>query len=39
MPGLRLIIVVTAGNYNEPGQAQALIAIVRNAILPSLRLG
>ncbi len=39
VPGIRLIIVVTAGNYNEPGQAQAPIAIVRNAILPSLRLG
>jgi hypothetical protein len=36
VPGLELVVAVTAGNYNQPGQGQMPLALWRDLVIPSL---
>jgi len=37
IPSLRLVVVITAGNYNKPDQWKLPVAVMRDVVLPALR--
>ncbi|MCP4286995.1 MAG: serine hydrolase [Gammaproteobacteria bacterium] len=37
IPGLELIVVITAGNYNKPDQWKLPVAVMSKVVLPALR--
>jgi hypothetical protein len=36
MPGLELVIAITAGNYDQPGQREMPLALWRDLVLPAV---
>lgn len=36
-PALRLVVAITAGNYDQPGQGRMPTTLWRDVVLPSLR--
>lgn len=37
VPDLRLVVVITAGNYNKPDQRELPTAVMRDVVIPALR--
>lgn len=36
VPGLHLVVAITAGNYNHPDQSEIPLAVMRNFVIPAL---
>jgi CubicO group peptidase (beta-lactamase class C family) len=36
VPGLHLVVAITAGNYNQPDQSEIPLAVMRNFVIPAL---
>ena len=39
VPGLHLVVAITAGNYNQPDQSEIPLAVMRSFVIPALKDG
>ncbi len=39
LPELKLVVVVTAGNYNQPDQWRTPLAVLNQFVMPALAVG